>query len=261
MRRSVPRHPEFDESMQCLLRLIAVVLLALAVPAWAALDPAVVAQLGAEDSDARVEAIRKLAVAQDPRAIEILLALGDEALALVDDGRRAVIVAGGAMVDAATGERLGAAPANLETVVINNRMRGEIGSAIAALKLGSTDRAVRLAAARELQGSDNEDALPIIEAAAQKEGDAEIKAVLELAGAALAIRAGDPAQRIRAAQRLAASTDPQVRQMLATMITRSKDGSYPEPDESVRSVIQASPACRSARSCCWRRSAWPSPTG
>ena len=226
--------------MQCLFRLIAVVLLSLAAPAWAALDPAVVAQLGAEDSEARIEAIRKLAVSQDPRAIEVLRALGDESLALVDGGRRAVIVGAGKVADAVTGESLGEAPANVETIVINNRIRGEIGSAVAALKLGSTDRATRLAAARELQGSDNEDALPIIEAAAQKEGDAEIKAVLELAGAALAIRAGDPAQRLKAAQRLAASTDPQVRQMLATIVTPAKDGSYAEPDQNVRAAAQAS---------------------
>jgi len=103
-------------------------------------------------------------VSQDPRAIEVLRALGDESLALVDGGRRAVIVGAGKVADAVTGESLGEAPANVETIVINNRIRGEIGSAIAALKLGSTDRATRLAAARELQGSDNEDALPIIEA-------------------------------------------------------------------------------------------------
>jgi hypothetical protein len=42
------------------LRALACVLALLAAPAWAALDPSLVAQLGAEDSDARVEAIRKL---------------------------------------------------------------------------------------------------------------------------------------------------------------------------------------------------------
>ena len=226
--------------MQCLVRLTAVVLLSLAVPAWAALDRGLVAQLGADDPEARVEAIRRLAVSQEARAIEVLRALGDESLAVIDDGRRAVIVDAGRMTDAVTGESLGTAPPNVETIIINNRLRGEIGSAIAALKLGSTDRATRLAAARELQGSDNEEALPIIESAAQKESDAEVRAILELAGASLAIRAGDPAQRVKAAQRLASSTDPQVRQMLATMVTRARDGSYPEPDESVRAAAQAS---------------------
>ncbi len=233
--------------MPRLVRLIAVALLALAAPAWAALDPALMAQLGHEDSEVRIEAIRRLAVSQDARAIAVLRALGDDALALIDDGKRAVIVADGEMTDAATGEKLGAAPANLETLIVNNRLRGEIGAAIAALKLGSPDRATRLAAARELQGSDNEDALPIIEAAAAKESDAQIRSILELAAASLAIRSSEPAERLKAAQRLAASTDPQVRQLLATMVTRQKDGSYPEADERVRAVAQASLAAINER--------------
>jgi urea transport system permease protein len=226
--------------MQIVIRLLVFVLAALAAPAWAALDPAVVVRLGDEDSDVRIEAIRKLALTQDARAIEVLRALGDESLALIEDGRRAVVVAGGQMQDAATGEKLGAAPAGLDAIIVNNRLRGEIGAAIAALKLGSPDRATRLAAARELQGSDNDGAAPIIEAAAAKESDPQVRAILELAAASLAIRSSEAADRVKAAQRLAASTDPQVRQMLATMITRQKDGSYPEPDESVRAVAQAS---------------------
>jgi hypothetical protein len=35
--------------------------------------------------------------------------------------------------DAVTGEKLGAAPAGLDTIVVNNRIRGEIGAAVAAL--------------------------------------------------------------------------------------------------------------------------------
>ncbi len=62
----------------------------------------------------------------------------------------------------------------------------------AALKLGSSDRAVRLAAARELQGSDNEDALPILERAIGKEADAEIAAILKLAAASLALKSSEP---------------------------------------------------------------------
>ena len=226
--------------MRFLPTLLALVLLTLAAPARAALDPALVAQLGAEDSDTKIEAIRKLAVSQDPRAIEVLRALGDESLALIDDGKRAAIVTGGQIADATSGERLGAAPANLDAIVINNRIRGEIGSAIAALKLGSADRATRLAGARELQGSDNEDALPIIESALAKEADPEVKAILELAGASLAIRSSDAGARLKAAQQLSSSVDPQVRQLLATMITRHKDGSYAEADERVRAAAQAS---------------------
>ena len=222
------------------LRALACVLALLAAPASAALDPALVAQLGAEESDTRVEAIRKLVATEDPRVIEILKALDGDALALLDSGKRAVIVSGGQLTDAATGAAAGPAPANLETIVINNRIRGEVGAALAALRLGSSDRAERLAAAKELQGSDNEDALPIIERAMAKEADPEIKGILALAGASLALKSSEPELRAKAARALSATDDPQVRQLLATMLARQKDGSYTEADENVRAAAQAS---------------------
>jgi urea transport system permease protein len=226
-----------------MLRLARAVIWAMALivaPAQAAPDPAVLAQLGAEDSDAKVEAIRKLTSSEDPRALAVLTALGNEALALVDEGRRAVIVDGGRIADAATGADLGAAPPTLDSIVINNRIRGEIAAAIAALKLGSPDSSVRLAAAKELQGTDNEDALLIIQRALAREQDAEVKQALQLAAASLALKSQDAEQRIAAARALAASSDPQVRQLLATMVTRERDGSYAEPDARVRSAAQIS---------------------
>jgi urea transport system permease protein len=224
--------------MLALLRTLVCAWVVVAPAAWAALDPALVVRLGDGDSDVRVETIRKLVATEDPRALEVLKALGDESLAIVNE--RAVIVTRGQLVDAATGAPVGAAPASVDTVVINNRLRGEIGAALAALKLGAADRATRLGAARELQGSDNEDALPIIQRAIARETDPEIKSVLTLAGASLALKSSDPQQRLAAARALSASTDPQVRQMLATAITRQKDGSYPEADARVRAAAQES---------------------
>ncbi|MGH6624520.1 MAG: urea ABC transporter permease subunit UrtB [Burkholderiaceae bacterium] len=215
--------------------------LAFAVPTvHAAIDPALAAQLGADDSDVKVEAIRKLVAAEDPRAGIVLKALSDEALALIDNGKRAVIVTDGQMTDAATGAALGAAPAGIDIIVINNRIRGELGGAMAALKLGSPDRAIRLGAAKELQGADNEEVLPIINRALAKETDPEVQDILRLAGSRLALNSSDVDQRRQAARALAASDDPQVRQILATLLTRQKDGSYPEADESVRTTAQYS---------------------
>jgi urea transport system permease protein len=222
-----------------LLRALACVLVLLAPQARAALDPALLARLGAEDTDEKIAAIRELAAAADPRAAEVLRALGDDSLALIDSGGRVAIVVGARLVDAASGADVGPAPANLETIVINNRIRGEIAGALAALKLGAADRATRLAAAKELQGSDNEDLLPALERALAREADAEIRSALALAAASLALKSADPEQRLKAAQALAASDDPQVRQMLATMITPQKDGSYAEPDARVRAAAQS----------------------
>jgi urea transport system permease protein len=198
----------------------------IAAPAQAALDPAPGRAAWREDSDAKVDAIRKLTASEDPRALEILAALNNEALALIEDGRRAVIVGDGRIADAVTGTALGPAPASLDSVVINNRIRGEIGAAIAALKLGSPDRTTRLGAAKELQGTDNEDALPIIQRSLARETDDEVRQALQQAGASLALKSEDPERRLAAARELADSSDPQVRQLLATMVTRERDGGY-----------------------------------
>jgi urea transport system permease protein len=235
------RPPPTDGSRRhagALALLFAALALLFAAPARAALDPELVARLGAEDSDERIAAIRKLVAGEDARAEAVLSALANDALAIV--AGRAAIVADGKLADAATGRPLGDAPAGIETIVVNNRLRGELDGAFATLKLSSPDRGVRLAAARDLQGSENEDALPILQRALEREKDPDVQAILKLAAASLGLRNSDPEQRLQAARALAASDDPQVRQLLATRLTRDKDGSYPEADERVRNAAQAS---------------------
>jgi urea transport system permease protein len=222
------------------LRLLAFALALLAAPAWAAIDPAQVLQLADEDADVRIEAIRKLTASQEPRVADILTALSNEALGLIDNGKRAVIVANGQMADAVTGAALGPAPSNFDALVVNNRLRGEIDAALAALKLASPDVATRLAAAKSLQGSDDVDLLPIVQRALDKETDPEVKGVMELSAASLALKNADPELRARAAAALAKSNDPQVRQVLSALVARSNDGTYAEADERVRTAAQLS---------------------
>jgi urea transport system permease protein len=207
-------------------------------PARAALDPAVLSQLGSDDPDVRVATVRKIGASVDPRAAVVLQAIANEALAIADG--RAVIVSGSNIQDAATGDSLGAAPSGLEPVVVNNRLRGELDGALAGLKLSSPDRETRLRAAKELQGSDNEDLLPILQAALTKESDPGVKAILQLASASIGLKSSDPEQRLAAAKALSASDDPQVRQFLSTLLTKQKDGTYPEADEHVRNAAQGS---------------------
>ena len=62
-------------------------------------------------------------------------------------------------------------PESRDDVVLNNRVRRELATAIATLKLAAPDRAVRLAAAKELQSGADEAMLPAIERAlAQRAG-------------------------------------------------------------------------------------------
>ncbi|HUN91421.1 MAG TPA: urea ABC transporter permease subunit UrtB [Burkholderiaceae bacterium] len=214
-------------------------LAALAAPAQAALDPAVVQGLAADDSDAKVAAIGRIVASGDPRALVVLQALGDDAAYTVEGGKRVAIEVGGALQDAVTGAAIDPVPADKDSIVINNRIRGVLSGALAALKLGSTDRAVRLAAARDLQGADSEELLPTIERALAAETDAEIRSKLLVAQATIAVGSQDPAVRLRAVQAMALTDNPQVRQMLASMTTKQKDGSYAEADERVRAAAVA----------------------
>ena len=240
MRAHVLRgHPALQFA-RATLRLVAacVLWIATASPARAALDPALLVQLGSDDPDVRIATVRKLGASTEARAATVLQAIANDALAIANG--RAVIVSGNNIVDAATGDALGAAPSGLEPLVVNNRMRGELDSALAGLRLASPDRATRLAAAKELQGSDNDGLLPLLETALAKESDPGVKAILRLAAASLGLKSSDPEQRLKAAKALAASEDPQVRQILATLLTKQKDGSYPEADERVRNAAQGS---------------------
>ena len=104
----------------------------------------------ADDSDARVDAVRKLVASERSARSRHCSRRSTATLALIDDGKRAVIVSDGKAHDAVTRRPAGTCPTKLEDVVINNRMRGELDAALAALRLGSPNRAVRLAAAKEL---------------------------------------------------------------------------------------------------------------
>src|SRR5688500_330917 len=131
-------------------RAILLALLLIAAPAHA-LDTAALAKLATGDNEEKVEAVAALVAEGDPRAVAVLEALAAGELQVAGD--RVLIVRGGEAVDAATGARVKPLPKDAEDVVANNRLRSAVASALAAHKLGSGDRAARLAAARELAAS------------------------------------------------------------------------------------------------------------
>ena len=77
----------------------------------------------------------------------------------------------------ATGEAV-KMPANPESPTVNNRIRGELASALAALKLFDADVSVRLASAQKLQSQVTPEMAPLWARALEKESDAQIKALI-----------------------------------------------------------------------------------
>src|SRR5262249_21129886 len=133
--------------------LLALLLAAFARPA-AALDRAAVEKLAYGDSEERLAAIAAIVAEGDPRALAIFQALADGDLRVTPEqaARGGLIVKGAEANDAATGDKVAPVPEGLDEVRLNNRLRGAVQGALAALKLGSSDQAVRLAAVKELAG-------------------------------------------------------------------------------------------------------------
>lgn len=207
-----------------------------AAPAAYALDAAAVKQLAAEDSDAKIQAINKLVAAGDAAAIPLLKAMQDDQLHVFDG--RLVIVNGDDIKDAATGEPVKASSDQLEAIVVNNRVRGTLDTAMAALRLVAPERDVRFAAAQELASSASEDMLPLIKRVAAQEPDPEIKGVLAQASAMLEIKSPDAAVRKQAVLTLAESQNSQTKLLLSGLLEKNPDGSYVETDAGVRSEAQ-----------------------
>src|SRR5438477_1839557 len=168
----------------CRLLCVAFALFA-TVPSWAAaIVPETIRDLALGESDARASAIASIVASGDPSALSLLQAMQDGDIKTAGEDR-VYLTKGEETVDLLTGKTIKPSPDNLDDVVVNNRLRRELGMAIAALRISSGDRASRLAAARALQGGADESTLPAISAALAKEDDAEIKGILALTQASV----------------------------------------------------------------------------
>ena len=188
--------------------LVALILACLTLCASAALDPLLVRQLAAEDSDEKIAAIEALAKSGDPEAVALLKRL-DEGTLKDEQG---------------------------EDITINNRVRGKIAEAMAALRLFDREPKARLIAVKELLGNIDPGMATMLAKARDHESEPRIKALLEEAYALATIRAADPAVRLAAVKALATSGDANVRTLLLDYYWNKAA----EPDLAIRRVAFAS---------------------
>jgi urea transport system permease protein len=219
------------------MRFILTLLLLAALPA-AALDKAAVEKLAAGEADERSAAIAELVAEGDPRAAAFLEAVAEGEVQVVEvkGAKRVLIVKSGAATDAVTGEKVDPVPQGADDVVANNRLRKEIEGALAALKLLSPERAVRMEAAKKLAAGADESLLPLVRKAQEKEADADIKSVLELIAASLEMKGGSKESRIAAIRRLGASSSPNSRTLLAEAATDADEDIKLEAQKALREV-------------------------
>jgi urea transport system permease protein len=206
--------------------LIALLLSLGSLSVQAALDPVQVRQLAAEDSSEKVAAIRQLTQTADPDAVRVLKAMSEDRLFLAGD--KVVIIDGDNAFDGASGEAV-KMPSNPESPTVNNRIRGELASALAALKLFDADATVRLASAQKLQSQVTPEMAPLLARALEKEADAQIKALLVLAHAQANLANIDPVARLAAVKALAETSSPTIKSVLLPLTDKAG-----ESDDKVR---------------------------
>src|SRR4051794_9483612 len=198
-------------------------------------DAKTIEKLALGESDEKMEAIAALVALGNEKSAAALQALADGDLYTA--GKRVLIVKGDAATDAVTGQKLAKVPEDKEDITVNNRLRRELGTALAALKLISDKKETRLAAARELLGGAEPAMLPLVRKALAKESDPDIKAMLEQISAALELKAEDRGVRLAAVKKLAASNNPNTKTLLLSFLAEEKDEDLKrEAQKSVRAI-------------------------
>jgi urea transport system permease protein len=216
-----------------MLRVVALALLLLASPAFAALDAESVSRLAFGESDEKVAAVAALAATGEERALALLQALADGEVQAA--GKQVLIVKGETAVDAVTGTAVAPLPAGREDVVVNNRLRRSLEGAIAASRLMSSDRAVREAAVKELSSGADVAMKPLVQKALARETDEGIKSSLALIAADLDLKSADKAQRLAAVKLLGTSSHPNSKTLLLAVLEPGA-----EADEDVRRLAAES---------------------
>ncbi len=195
-----------------------------------ALTPLELKAMTLGETDARIVALNQAMLAADDKTAAFVQALADDAVKIA--GEQIFMIKDGAGIDPLTG-KAAAVPPSAEDVVSNNRLRAELDTALAALKLLSKDDAVRSTAIKALMKDPDAAKLPLLNQALAKEANPAIKAQLQLARAAALLGSADAGQRLAAAQALGNSQDPATQQLL-------NDRLLQETDAAVKTQIQAS---------------------
>jgi urea transport system permease protein len=180
------------------------------------------------ESDARVEALAQAVAQPDDKTAAYLQALADDAVKVA--AGKVLVVKDGKGADPVTGEVL-TVPEDAEDVMLNNRLRGEIDTALAALKLFSADVALRQQAALALLKEPDANRLPVLAKALASEKDPQVRVLIEQARAAVMLTSPTPNDRLLAARELAGSAQPEVLLLLNQQLGA-------ETDPAVQSVIK-----------------------
>lgn len=180
------------------------------------------------ESDARLAALSKAVAQGDDKTAGFLQALVDDVVKIANG--QVLVVRDGQGTDPVTGQAV-PVPADAEDVMLNNRLRGEIDTALAALKLFSADVKVRRQAALSLLKEPDASRRPVLEKALATEKDPTVQSLVRQALAAALLGSDTPNDRLLAARELAASRQPETLLLLNQQLAQ-------EADPAVKKQIQ-----------------------
>ena len=188
------------------------------------------------ETDARITALQQALASPDEKTAAFLQAMADDAVKL--SRAQVLVVREGQATDPVTGSAM-ALPDGTEDVINNNRMRGEIDSALAALQLLSPDAAKRLAAVNALLKEPDPTKLAMLEKALSAETDAKVKLQMLLARAAVLLNSEKIEERLASAKALAESQTPDTQLLLNQRLSQEDDKQVRAQLESSLRTIQA----------------------
>lgn len=178
------------------------------------------------DGDERVAVVMQLAASPAATDQALVRALADEAVQV--QGSQVLLVQDGTTRDAVTGQAI-TPNEQAEDLVVNNRLRGALDTALAGMDLFAGDAARQHEAAQVLQRGAFDDPnpaqLPLVEGALARSDQLSDPArdALLLAQAALHLASDETAQRTAAAQKLAEVHQPIVKALLAQRLEAETD--------------------------------------
>src|SRR5262249_9679816 len=244
--------------------LLALALLLAALPGRAATLDEALQRFTADDFSETEAGIGEVADSGNPLAARVLSALGDGRLLYSAEQKKVFLKdRQDRVLDAATGQPItGDPPADIDTGNVNNRLRRAIAAALGALTLLDPDPGKRYDAAQAVFKSKDENALPALDKAIERETNARARKAMTEARAAIVL-GSDAAE----ADKVAAVAVIRERCCRACRPMRRPRWRAPPRRRSARSSTGSrcgarcrtpGTASRSARCCCSRRSGWPS---
>jgi urea transport system permease protein len=194
-----------------IFKIIASIACVLAAMQVHALTPIEAKSIAVGETGARIEALNNAMLVADDKTSEFVQAMADDAVKI--SGDKPIIIKDNKAFDPSTGAEI-PLPAAVEDIINNNRMRGELDTALAALKLFNKDEKIRSTAIQALLKDPDEAKLPLLDKALSSETVPALKSQLILARAAAMLGSADKNKRMEAAKALADSKDPATQVLL-----------------------------------------------